>query len=116
MWGFSLLLFVFLLFFSVLNNDAVINNLFKAAGYTYGPLLGMFAFGLFTKRSLRDQLVIPVCLAAPIISFLLDIYSKELFFGFTFGFFILAINGLLTFAGLMLISSAPEPAANGQDH
>jgi len=101
----SAILFFIVLFFSALNNDAVINQLFKAAGYTYGPLLGLFSFGILTNRSVDDTWkVVAICLAAPIISFFIDAFSMKILFGFQFGFLILAANGLLTFAGLWLIS------------
>ncbi len=102
--GMTVLLFIMIVIFNIINNEAVINGLFKAAGYTYGPLLGMFAFGVLTKRHVKDQWVIPICVAAPIISFVLDRFSTTLFAGFQFGFLILAINGLLTFLGLLAIS------------
>jgi Na+/proline symporter len=103
--GMTLLLFVMIIIFNLINDETVINGLFKAAGYTYGPLLGLFAFGIFTKRFINNQFVIAVCVAAPILSFLLDYYSKDLLAGFQFGFLILAVNGLLTFLGLWAISS-----------
>lgn len=96
-----------ILLFQLLNKGSVINELFKAAGFTYGPLLGLFAFGLLTRRTLRDRYVILICIAAPLIAWLLNQYSQQLFGGLTFGFLILAVNGLLTFAGLWAISSAP---------
>lgn len=111
--GFSVLLFLVILAFKFIGDRAVINSLFKAAGYTYGPLLGLFAFGLFTRLRVREvvrigNLEIPalllVCLAAPIISMLVDAYSVELMWGFEFGFLILAFNGLLTFLGLVALS------------
>ena len=95
-----------ILLFQLINKGSIINELFKAAGFTYGPLLGLFAFGLLTKRTLKDRYVIYVCIAAPVISYFLNAYSKQLFGGLTFGFLILAVNGLLTFAGLYLISKA----------
>jgi Na+/proline symporter len=90
--------------FQLINRGSVINELFKAAGYTYGPLLGLFSFGLLTKRKIRDAYVVIVCIAAPILSYLLNTYSKELFNGLTLGFLILAVNGALTFLGLWMIS------------
>lgn len=93
-----------ILLFQLINRGSVINELFRAAGYTYGPLLGLFTFGLMTRRQVKDKLVLPVCLAAPVISYLLNSFSEELFNGLTFGFLILAVNGLLTFTGLWLIS------------
>ena len=76
----------------------------KVAGYTYGPLLGLFTFGMFTKLKVRDNLVLPVCLAAPVITILLDVYSARILYGFEFGYLNLAVNGLLTFLGLFAIS------------
>ncbi|NNE29486.1 MAG: sodium:solute symporter [Saprospiraceae bacterium] len=106
--GFSFLLFIVILLFKALNNDAVINGLFKAAGYTYGPLLGLFAFGIFSKkRKLRGEWVIPVCILAPILTFILQKFSTTLFFGYQFGFELLILNGLLTFFGLAAISYYP---------
>ena len=97
-----------ILLFQLINKGSIINELFRAAGFTYGPLLGLFSFGLLTKRKLKDRYVIFVCIAAPIISYFLNTYSKELFNGLTFGFLILAVNGLLTFAGLWMISEKAE--------
>jgi len=97
-----------ILLFQLINKGSVINELFKAAGFTYGPLLGLFAFGLLTRRTIRDRYAIWVCIAAPVISWFLNLYSKELFNGLTFGFLILAVNGLLTFLGLWAISSRKE--------
>ncbi len=101
--GFSLVLMVTIMIFKALNNDAVINELFKAAGYTYGPLLGLFTFGMITNLKIRDKWVIFVCLAAPVLTWIaVDLSSKYL--GFEFGFLNLALNGILTFIGLLLIS------------
>lgn len=105
----SVALFVVILIFSLINDESVISSLFKAAGYTYGPLLGLYAFGLMTKRSLKDKIVPFICIASPIISFLLNFFSKEIFNGYQFGFEILIVNGLLTFLGLWFISSSNRP-------
>ena len=102
----SIVLCLVVLLFNALNNDAVINNLFIAAGYTYGPLLGLFSFGMFTKREVIDKYVIPVCIASPVLAYLLNHFRHELLGGFEFGFLILAVNGLLTFIGLYLISKS----------
>ncbi|PPK84609.1 Na+/proline symporter [Neolewinella xylanilytica] len=115
--GFSLLLFLVIMGFELINNQAVINDLFKAAGYTYGPLLGLFAFGLLTNFRVRETIVVGnthvpalmlICLLAPIISILVDRYSAVLLGGFEFGFLILAFNGLLTFIGLVALSESPD--------
>ena len=102
--GFSVVLFVVILAFNALNDKSVISSLFKAAGFTYGPLLGLFAFGLFTRRQISDLWAPFVCFLTPVLSFALDVYSEELLGGFKFGFFILLVNGLFTFVGLWLIS------------
>ena len=102
--GFSILLFLVILIFNAVNDDAVISKLFEAAGYTYGPLLGLFAFGMLTRLQIRDHLVIIVCIAAPVISYLLNRFSDVLLGGFQLGFLIIALNGLLTFLGLLAIS------------
>ena len=101
--GFSILLFIVILIFNEINDESVINSIFKAAGYTYGPLLGLFSFGIFTKYKIKDKFVFFVCLISPLISYLVNIYSEELLFGYRFGFEILLLNGLLTFVGLFLI-------------
>ena len=101
--GFSILLFIVILIFNEINDESVINSIFKAAGYTYGPLLGLFSFGIFTKYKIKDKFVFFVCLISPLISYLINIYSEELLFGYRFGFEILLLNGLLTFLGLHFI-------------
>lgn len=101
----SVVLFFVILIFNIINDENVISALFKAAGYTYGPLLGMYAFGLFSKRKVIDKFVPIVCVISPIICYLLNTYSVELLNGYKFGFEILILNGLLTYLGLYLISS-----------
>lgn len=98
--GFSALIFVVIVVFSELKDKSVIEALFKVAGYTYGPLLGMFAFGLFTKRSVTDRVVPVVCVVAPVLAFLLQYFSPIWFNGYKIGFELLLINGLITFAML----------------
>ncbi len=103
--AFSVLLFFLIVIFEALNNDAVINSLFTAAGYTYGPLLGLYAFGLFMrKRKVVDEYAPLVCIVAPILTFVLNRYSDVLLFGYQFGFELLLLNGLLTFLGLFIFS------------
>jgi SSS family transporter len=97
--AFSVLLFVVILVFNAINDSSVINSIFTAAGYTYGPILGLFSFGLLTKRKILDQYVLIVCILAPLLS-----YGIEQLANGWFGFFVLALNGLLTFLGLWLIS------------
>jgi len=97
-----LLILVMLAFKYAIADKSVINKLFQFAGYTYGPLLGLYAFGLFTKWNVKDKLVPVVAIAAPILSYIISINSL-VWFGFEFGFFILILNGLLTFLGLVLL-------------
>lgn len=101
--GFATILLIVIAIFKLVNNDAVINNLFTWAGYTYGPLLGLYAFGLFTKKAVKDKLVPIVCIISPIICILLNEFSKELFNGYKFGFEMIIVNGLITFIGLWFV-------------
>ena len=102
--GFSVVLILVILLFDIIFTDiSVIWELFKASGYTYGPLLGLFAFGLLTKFQIKDKWVWIIALVAPLISYLLNLYSKQLFNGYEIGFEILIINGILMFLGLLLI-------------
>ncbi|NJX14635.1 sodium:solute symporter [Tamlana crocina] len=97
------LVVVIILFDAIFKDVSVIWELFKAAGYTYGPLLGLFAFGIFTKQQLKDKYVWIIAIVAPALSYLLNEYSVDLLNGYQIGFEILIINGLLTFLGLILI-------------
>lgn len=96
--------FLVILGFSAIHNEAIITRLFEIAGYTYGPLLGLFAFGLTSRRAVRDTWVLPVALLAPALTWLLNTYSAEWFNGLRFGFLLIAVNGLLMYAGLWMIS------------
>lgn len=108
--GMSVVLVIVILIFRVINDDSVIQQLFTAAGYTYGPLLGLYAFGLFTRRPVRDRWVPWVAIASPIASFFIDEYSAELFAGYEIGFEILIINGALTYLGLWALSRRRKAA------
>ncbi|SEB72979.1 Na+/proline symporter [Tenacibaculum sp. MAR_2009_124] len=85
-------------------DESVIAKIFQFAGYTYGPLLGLYAFGLFTKLKVKDNLVPFICLISPFITYLISHLSKTQL-GFDFGFFILIVNGALTFIGLLSIQT-----------
>ncbi len=112
--GFSLVLILIIIVFRQLNDQSLITVLFKAAGYTYGPLLGLFAFGILTRRGLHDRAVLPVCTLAPILTYILNYNSVEWLGGYKFGFEILLVNGALAFLGLWAISRPagvnPTPA------
>jgi Na+/proline symporter len=103
----ALVFFVSVLIFSTLNDRAVIDKLFTIAGYTYGPLLGLYSFGLFTKRVVKDKFTPFIAIISPLICYFLSKYSVELFNGYKFGFELLLLNGLLTFIGLHLFSKKP---------
>ncbi|MDQ0595392.1 Na+/proline symporter [Chryseobacterium ginsenosidimutans] len=94
---------IMVIIFKVINDNSMIGLILKMAGFTYGPLLGLFAFGIFTKYKVQDKLVPYVCIAAPVISFFIDKYQETLFGEFKIGLELLIINGLLTFIGLWLI-------------
>jgi len=96
------LILVVVSFKYIINDPSVISSLFKISGFTYGPLLGLYAFGLFTKYKVKDKFVPFVAIASVLASILLDSYSEKLF-DFEFGFFILIVNGAFTFIGLLLI-------------
>ncbi|NNE25952.1 MAG: sodium:solute symporter [Saprospiraceae bacterium] len=102
--AFTVLLFAVIIFVNSLNNDAVINGLFTAAGYTYGPILGLYSFGIFSKRPIKDKWVWIVVLIAPLLTYIIDSNSVEWFNGLKLGYFILAVNGLITTIGLFLLS------------
>jgi len=101
----ALVFFISVLIFNKLSSKAVIDKLFTIAGYTYGPLLGLYSFGLFTKREVTDRLTPYIAIISPLLCYLLSRYSEELFNGYKFGFELLLLNGLLTFIGLLLFSS-----------
>ena len=93
-----------IIIFKAINNRSVIDAIYMIASYTYGPLLGLFSFGLFTRMVPRDKLVPYICIASPVICYVAD----KLVFAYTgyrFGYEILMINGLLTFMGLWLTTS-----------
>ena len=100
----ALIFFISVMMFSVLNDKAVIDKLFTIAGYTYGPLLGLYSFGLFTRRSVNDKVTPFIAIFSPLACFFLSKYSVELFNGYKFGFELLLLNGLITYVGLWIFS------------
>jgi Na+/proline symporter len=103
-FAFAGIFLLFVMVFKWVDNPSMIGVILKVAAYTYGPLLGLFAFGMLTKRSVNDKLVPYIAVASPIICFFLDRYQKQIFGSFEIGLELLIINGGLTFLGLMLIS------------
>jgi SSS family transporter len=102
---FAIILICIIMIFRAVNNDSVINTVYTIAGYTYGPLLGLYTFGLFTRFNVRDKWVPIVVLLAPIMSYLLNILCIKLF-GFYLGYTLLLFNGIITFMGLWIIKKS----------
>lgn len=103
--GFSILMFLVIIIFNAINDDSVVKMVFKIASYTYGPLLGLYAFGLFVKsKTVHDKLVPIICVISPAICFLITQNSATLFGKYVIDNELIVLNGLITFLGLMLIS------------
>ena len=103
--GFSLLMFLVILAIYLLNSDSVVSLIFKIAAYTYGPLLGLYSFGLLMKtKTVKDAFVPIICILAPAITFIISLYSTELFGSYEFAEELIIVNGGLTFIGLLIIS------------
>ena len=103
--SFTVIFLACIMIFKVVNDNSIIDKILDLAGYTYGPLLGLFAFGIFTKRQLPNTYIVTIiCLIAPAISYLLSMNAKTWFNGYQIGIELLLINGMLTFFGLFLIS------------
>ncbi|MBI4660291.1 MAG: sodium:solute symporter [Verrucomicrobia bacterium] len=107
-FGFAAVLLLVILGFEALNSQAVITAVLTLAGYTYGPLLGLFAFGLIHRRAVRDRLVPVICVLSPAVCYVLDANSQAWFKGYRFGFELLMLNGLLTYLGLWVIARTDE--------
>jgi Na+/proline symporter len=103
-FSFALVFFICILIFREMNDRAIIDKLFTIAGYTYGPLLGLYTFGLFTTRTVRDHYTPWVAILSPVICYILSHFSEQLFNGYKFGFELLLVNGFLTFMGLFILS------------
>jgi Na+/proline symporter len=101
---FAVLLLAVILLFKAFNNNAIIDTIFIVASYTYGPLLGLFAFGLLTKRKVKDVYVPLVCIDAPLLTYIIATVAPYWLGGYNFGFELLLLNGILTFIGLQLIA------------
>ncbi|MDP1843299.1 MAG: sodium:solute symporter [Sediminibacterium sp.] len=109
--SFAAIFLLFVMVFKWVNDPSMIGLLLKIAAYTYGPLLGLFTFGILTKKQVNDSLVPYVCVAAPVICFFLDKYQKLLLGNFEIGLELLIINGALTFLGLLLITKKQTTVA-----
>jgi Na+/proline symporter len=107
--AFSLLMFFVIVLFNAVNDESVVKGIFKVASYTYGPLLGLYTFGLFVRnRGVHDKLVPIVCVLSPAVCYLLNAYSTTLLGGYVFSVELILVNGLITFVGLLLISKKTD--------
>jgi Na+/proline symporter len=103
--GFSILMFLVIIVFNSFNDDSVVKMIFKIASYTYGPLLGLYSFGLFMKnKTVKDKLVPFICVLSPAICFFISSNSAVLFGDYVLDNELIIVNGLITFIGLLLIS------------
>ena len=101
--------------FKWIDDKSIINVILIVAGYTYGPLLGLFLFGIFTRRAVpQNSVMVMICIAAPVITYILSENATKWFNGYAIGLELLLINGLLTFAGLLLVSK-PATSTNAVD-
>jgi Na+/proline symporter len=101
--GMAVLLGIVIILFRAINDQSVIKSIYTVAGYTYGPLLGLFAFGIFTKLNIRDRFAPFIAVLSPILCYIISTNSEKWLWGYKFGFEILILNGLITFLGLLLI-------------
>ena len=101
--SFALILMLSIFIIRSINDEAIIQTLYKIAGYTYGPLLGLYSFGMFTKWQVKDKWIPLVAIASPLLCYVLSAYSTTLFWGYKFGFELIIMNGALTFLGLFLL-------------
>ena len=100
------LIMTIMIFYSLRDNESIVWTLFKAAGYTYGPLLGLFMFGIIFKRRVHAAPLLLISIIVPVIVYLCTVtFGKEIFGEFQFGHTILGINGLITFLMLLLAST-----------
>ena len=102
--GFTLAIFATIISFRYLMEASAIQNLFRMAGFTYGPILGLFAFGLLTKKQIKDKFVPVIAILAPVLTYFIDVNSEQLLNGYKFGFELLLLNGVLMFVGLWLVT------------
>lgn len=111
-FGFSILMLIVIMLFKLINNDSVVNAIFTAASYTYGPLLGLFVFGIFTKRAVNDKFVPYIAVISPLIIFLLNTFVISVYTNYVIGLDLIIINGFITF--LLLFVTSPGQASGKQ--
>ncbi len=102
--AFSFIMFMVIVIFRIINDESVVNSVFTAAGYTYGPLLGLFSFGILTRRQTRDRVVPYISVLSPVVCYIVSANSEAWLGGYKFGFELLLLNGFLVFLGLLIFS------------
>lgn len=112
--GFAAIFLLLIMLFKWADNPSMIGLILKLAAFTYGPLLGLFAFGILTKRGVRDSFAPWIAIASPIICYLIDVFQSALLGSYQIGLELLIVNGALTFFGLWLISTSADTTGNGQ--
>jgi Na+/proline symporter len=103
--AFAIIIFLTILLFKEWNNDSVINELFKVAGFTYGPLLGLFAFGILTSRKVNDYYILPLSLISILCTAAYSFGLPYIIQDFNAGFELIIVNGLITFVLLAIVST-----------
>ena len=107
--GMAVLMGLVIFVFNILNNTSVIDAVYILASYTYGPILGLFAFGIFVKKSVKDKYIPLVAILSPVLCFILDRNSQAWFGGYSFSYELLILNALFTFIGLLFLVKKSEP-------
>ncbi|HET6558419.1 MAG TPA: sodium:solute symporter [Prolixibacteraceae bacterium] len=102
--AFSVIMFLVIVLFRVINNESVVTAVFRVAGYTYGPLLGLFAYGILTKNQVHDKYVPYLGVLSPVLTYIINVNSEAWLGGYKFGFELLLLNGLIMFIGLVLLT------------
>jgi len=111
--AFSVLILIVILLFNALNNASVVSAIFKVATFTYGPLIGLFAFSILAKkRAVLDNATPVICILSPLICFFIDKYSKQLLGGYVFAEELIIVNGLVTFLSLLIVSKERKQLVN----
>lgn len=111
-FGFSLLILLIVLVFKIINDESVVVAIFIAAGYTYGPLLGLFVFGIFSKRNVRDKWIPYICVISPCMVYVLKVYMEHLV-GYSMSFELIILNAFLTWLMIMVISKTRKMNEEG---
>ena len=109
--GMAVVMCIVIFVFNLLNNTSVIDAVYILASYTYGPILGLFAFGIFVKKQVKDKYIPLVAILSPILCFILDRNSQTWFGGYSFSYELLILNALFTFIGLLFLIRKQTPGS-----